>query len=109
MVGNEYLRALVVDNQVLRSLQLKLSQANYHWKLVLVDGIRDWNDFVVWELNLVIESDLAQQAVLLDAFADAIRSKASSFKTPGEMGLRDVRIIEAVYRSAAQNGVAVSL
>jgi glucose-fructose oxidoreductase len=50
-----------------------------------------------------------QQAVLLDAFAEAIRNKATTFKTPGEMGLRDVRIIEAAYKSAANNGAAVKL
>lgn len=41
-----------------------------------------------------------QLAVLHDAFAQAIINKAP-FKTPGEMGLRDIQITEAVYRSAA--------
>ena len=57
--------------------------------------------------KLVKCAQTLQQAVLLDAFADAIRSKASTFRTPGEMGLRDIRIIEAIYRSAANNGASV--
>lgn len=43
--------------------------------------------------------DTLQLAVLADAFAEAIMNKAD-FKAPGEMGLRDLRIVEAVYRSA---------
>jgi glucose-fructose oxidoreductase len=41
-----------------------------------------------------------QLAVILDAFADSIANK-TPFKTPGEMGLRDIVITEAVYRSAS--------
>jgi predicted dehydrogenase len=44
--------------------------------------------------------DTLQLAVIHDAFAEAIINK-TSFKTPGEMGLRDIQITEAVYRSAA--------
>lgn len=40
-----------------------------------------------------------QQAVLLDAFAEAIMNK-TPFRTPGEMGLRDIQIMEATYASA---------
>lgn len=36
----------------------------------------------------------------LDHFVDAIRD-GTRLKTPGEMGLRDVRLIEAIYASAA--------
>jgi glucose-fructose oxidoreductase len=43
--------------------------------------------------------DTLQLAVIHDAFAEAILNK-SAFKTPGEMGLRDILITEAVYRSA---------
>ncbi|MEM9016777.1 MAG: Gfo/Idh/MocA family oxidoreductase [Verrucomicrobiota bacterium] len=50
-----------------------------------------------------------QQAVLLDEFAKAIESATGTFKASGEMGLRDVRIIEAVYDSAEKGGSAVSL
>lgn len=41
-----------------------------------------------------------QLAVLHDAFAVAIMNQ-TPFLTPGEMGLRDILITEAVYRSAA--------
>lgn len=44
--------------------------------------------------------DTLQLAVLHDAFAEAILNK-TEFRTPGEMGLRDIQIVEAVYRSAA--------
>jgi glucose-fructose oxidoreductase len=50
-----------------------------------------------------------QQATLLDAFATAIQNGDKTFKTPGEMGLRDIRIIEAVYKSAAKGGLSVSI
>ena len=50
-----------------------------------------------------------QQAVLLDAFAEAIQKGEKTFKTSGEMGLRDIRIAEAVYASAANNGVSIAL
>lgn len=41
-----------------------------------------------------------QFARQLDHFADAIRDGAT-IRTPGEMGLRDLRLIEAIYASAA--------
>ena len=50
-----------------------------------------------------------QQAVLLDAFATTIKNGDKTFKTPGEMGLRDIRIAEAVYASAAEEGVSIAL
>lgn len=50
-----------------------------------------------------------QQAVLLDAFAEAIQRGDKRFKTSGEMGLRDVRIIEKIYASAAKGGVRTKL
>jgi glucose-fructose oxidoreductase len=40
-----------------------------------------------------------QFARQLDHFADAVRD-GTAIKTPGEMGLRDVRLIEAIYASA---------
>jgi len=45
--------------------------------------------------------DTLQLAVLHDQFAEAIRTKGT-FACPGEMGLRDIRILEAVYDSVAQ-------
>jgi predicted dehydrogenase len=41
-----------------------------------------------------------QQAAQLDAIADAIRNRRPS-PVPGEEGLQDLRIIEAIYRSVA--------
>lgn len=52
--------------------------------------------------------DTLQLAVLLDEFAKAITSK-SAFKTDGAMGLRDIRIIEAIYASAKQGGIPVKV
>ena len=48
-----------------------------------------------------------QQAELLDAFALAINQGNKAFQTPGEMGLRDIRIVEKVYESAAKGGLKV--
>jgi glucose-fructose oxidoreductase len=45
---------------------------------------------------------------MLDAFARSITDK-TSFLCPGEMGLRDVRIIEAIYASAKQGGASVAV
>jgi predicted dehydrogenase len=42
---------------------------------------------------------MVQFAGQLDNLADAIRDNAQ-IRTPGEMGLRDVRLIEAIYASA---------
>ncbi len=50
-----------------------------------------------------------QQAVLLDAFAVAIKQGNKTFRTPGEMGLRDIRIVERIYESAAKGGLNVSV
>ena len=49
-----------------------------------------------------------QLGVMLDAFARSITDK-TSFLCTGEMGLRDVRIIEAIYASAKQGGARVEL
>ena len=49
-----------------------------------------------------------QLAALHDRFAEAIRSK-SPFACPGEMGLRDIKIMEAIYRSVAQGNARVAV
>jgi predicted dehydrogenase len=46
--------------------------------------------------------------MLLDEFATAITSK-SPFQADGAMGLRDIRIIEAIYASAKQGGASVAV
>jgi glucose-fructose oxidoreductase len=50
-----------------------------------------------------------QQAVLLDAFANAIKNAAKTFKTSGEMGLRDIQIMEKIYESVEKGGTPVSM
>ena len=49
-----------------------------------------------------------QFAAQLDGFSQAARS-STEHRTPGEMGLRDIRLIEAMYRSADQDGAVVRL
>jgi predicted dehydrogenase len=49
------------------------------------------------------EPSAAQFTAEIDHFTQAIRND-SDVKTPGEMGLRDCRIIEALYHSAATGG-----
>lgn len=49
-----------------------------------------------------------QFAAEIDGFCEAVRANRPH-KTPGEMGLRDVRIMQAIYRSAAGGGRAVRL
>jgi predicted dehydrogenase len=49
-----------------------------------------------------------QLAVLHDKFVEAIRSK-QPFACPGEMGLRDIRILEAIYASVTQGGQRVTV
>ena len=44
----------------------------------------------------------------VDAFSLAARAN-TPHRTPGEMGLRDIRLIEAMYRSADNGGAVVRL
>jgi hypothetical protein len=39
----------------------------------------------------------------------AINQGNKTFQTPGEMGLRDIRIVERVYESAAKGGLKVCI
>ncbi len=52
--------------------------------------------------------DTLQLGVLLDEFARAITTGAA-FAADGAVGLRDIRIVEAVYASVAQGGKSVSI
>jgi predicted dehydrogenase len=52
--------------------------------------------------------DTLQLAVILDEFARAINEQRP-FKCPGEMGWRDIRILEAIYSSARQGGARVAV
>ena len=47
--------------------------------------------------------DTLQLGVMLDEFAKSITTK-TPFKCPGEMGRRDIRIIESIYASAKRGG-----
>jgi glucose-fructose oxidoreductase len=51
---------------------------------------------------------MAQFAAQIDGFSDAARNDRPHL-TPGVMGLRDIRLIEAMYRSADAGGAPVSL
>jgi predicted dehydrogenase len=51
---------------------------------------------------------LTQFAAQIDAFSLAARAN-TPHKTPGELGLRDIRLIEAMYRSADNGGEIVKL
>ncbi len=57
----------------------------------------------------IVLPQILQQAALHEAFASAILAGETAFKTPGEMGLRDVRIAEAVYNSDRKGGISVSV
>ncbi len=62
--------------------------------------LKEWKDLTF---------QILQQAVMLGAFASAILDGDRTFKTPGEMGLRDTRIMERIYESVAKGGLSVSL
>ena len=49
-----------------------------------------------------------QFAAQADGFSEAARAN-TPHRTPGEMGLRDMRLIEAMYRSAADGGAVIAL
>ncbi|WP_040309274.1 Gfo/Idh/MocA family protein [Asticcacaulis biprosthecium] len=44
----------------------------------------------------------------IEAFSDAVLA-SRAHTTPGEMGLRDVKVIQAIYQSAARGGAEVTL
>lgn len=51
---------------------------------------------------------MSQFAAQLDGFSEAARANRPH-RTPGEMGLRDIRLIEAMYRSADAGGAVIEL
>ena len=51
---------------------------------------------------------MTQFAAQVDGFSDAARANRPHL-TPGEMGLRDIRLIEAMYRSADAEGAVIQL
>lgn len=56
----------------------------------------------------IAAEDTLQLGAMLDEFARAIVEKRA-FKADGAMGLRDVRIAEAVYASVAQGGKSITI
>ncbi len=52
--------------------------------------------------------DINQQARQMDDTADAIVNK-TPVRVPGEEGMRDMRIVDAIYRSIASGGQTISL
>lgn len=56
--------------------------------------------------ELHFPTPVSQQARQMDDFALCVREGRES-RVPGEMGLRDLKIIEAIYASAAQDGKRV--
>ena len=67
-----------------------------------------WHEQGGREVQVSTGAPYTQFAGQVDAFSEAARA-GQPHATPGEMGLRDIRLIEAAYRSADQGGVAVSL
>lgn len=57
----------------------------------------------------IVLPQILQQAGLHEAIATAIQSRKNTFKTTGEMGLRDIRIAEAIYESDRKGGLSVSI
>ncbi len=72
-------------------------RGNYNPKLLFLNG-----------KEIVLEQTY-QQARLLEAFGSAIQAGEKTFKASGEMGMRDIRIAEAVYQSAAKGGGSVAV
>jgi glucose-fructose oxidoreductase len=54
----------------------------------------------------IVAPKVNQQAKQMDDFAQCVREGRES-RVPGELGLRDLKIIEAIYASAAQDGKRV--
>lgn len=63
-----------------------------------------------WDPGVVLRAGLSitQFGAQVDGFSAAARSN-TAHRTPGEMGLRDIRLIEALYKSADQGGVSISV
>jgi len=59
--------------------------------------------------RVIHHGQVNQQALQMDDFAQRVLNNDPNTPVPGEMGLRDVKIIEAVYRSAANGGQRIQL
>ena len=72
------------------------------------DGKPNPKQVVLPDGTIYKRPDTLELAVLHDEFAAALKENRP-FACPGEMGLRDIRILEAVYRSVAKNGERVKV
>ena len=79
------------------SITMPLATTYYDNRLVLEDGGRR---------EIGAGSPASQFAGQLDGFGEAVRA-GRPHRTPGEMGLRDLRLIEAMYRSANEDGLEI--
>jgi len=57
---------------------------------------------------LAFDAPVSQQALQMDAFARHVRDGAANL-VPGEMGRRDMVVVEAIYQSAAAGGKRIEL
>ncbi|MBX7534978.1 Gfo/Idh/MocA family oxidoreductase [Qipengyuania sp. GH1] len=67
-----------------------------------------WHEHGGRETQIPAGAPYTQFAGQVDAFSEAARA-GRPHATPGEMGYRDIRLIEMAYRSADQGGAPVSL
>jgi predicted dehydrogenase len=68
----------------------------------------DDNNIMIDGRQIGAGNPLTQFAAQIDGFSEAARANRPHL-TPGEMGLRDIRLIEALYRSADAGGAVVTL
>ena len=68
----------------------------------------DDNNIVIDGRAIGAGNPLSQFAAQIDGFSEAARANRPHL-TPGEMGLRDIRLIEAMYRSADAGGAVIEL
>lgn len=81
------------------SLEMQPATTYYDNRLLIEGGGQPPREFVAGEAG-------RQFAAQVDAFSEAART-GRPHRTPGEMGLRDMRLIEAMYRSADAGGAVV--
>jgi len=81
------------------SIQMQPATTYYDNRVAIEGGGQPRREFVAGEAG-------QQFAAQVDAFSEAARS-GIPHRTPGEMGLRDMRLIEAMYRSADAGGAVV--
>jgi glucose-fructose oxidoreductase len=81
------------------SIEMQPATTYYDNRIVIEGGGQPPREFVAGEAG-------RQFAAQVDGFSEAART-GQPLRTPGEMGLRDIRLIEAMYRSADAGGAVV--